>query len=47
MAAITASAWFLPWPGVWGLATAIQVLEPIPFLARDGVPSDVSSDIRC
>ena len=37
LAAITSSPWFLPWP-VWGLATAIQVLEPIPFLARDGVP---------
>ncbi len=36
LAGITASSWLLPWP-VWGVATAIQVLEPIPFLARDGV----------
>jgi hypothetical protein len=36
LAAITGSAWLLPWP-VWAIATAIQVLEPIPFLARDGV----------
>ena len=32
----TGSKWLLPWQ-VWGVATAVQVLEPIPFLARDGV----------
>jgi len=37
LAATLASGWFLPWP-VWGVATVIQVLEPIPFLAREGVP---------
>ncbi len=37
VAATTKSPWLLPWP-VWGTATAIQVLEPLPFLARDGVP---------
>jgi cellulose synthase/poly-beta-1,6-N-acetylglucosamine synthase-like glycosyltransferase len=36
LALVTASNWFLPWP-VWAVATAVQVLEPIPFLARDGV----------
>jgi cellulose synthase/poly-beta-1,6-N-acetylglucosamine synthase-like glycosyltransferase len=36
LAAVTGSSWFLPWQ-VWGIATAVQVLEPIPFLARDGV----------
>lgn len=36
-AAVTGSAWLYPWP-VWGVATAVQVLQPIPFLARDGVP---------
>jgi cellulose synthase/poly-beta-1,6-N-acetylglucosamine synthase-like glycosyltransferase len=36
LAAVTASTWLLPWP-VWGIATAVQILEPIPFLARDGV----------
>jgi cellulose synthase/poly-beta-1,6-N-acetylglucosamine synthase-like glycosyltransferase len=36
LAAVTGSSWFLPWP-VWAIATAVQVLEPIPFLARDGV----------
>jgi hypothetical protein len=30
-------AWWLPWQ-VWATATATQVLQPIPFLARDGVP---------
>ena len=34
---LTGSPWLLPWQ-VWGTATAVQVLEPIPFLARDGVP---------
>jgi cellulose synthase/poly-beta-1,6-N-acetylglucosamine synthase-like glycosyltransferase len=38
-----ASAWsvstyLLPWQ-VWGAATLVQVLAPIPFLARDGVPT--------
>lgn len=32
------SRWWLPWPW-WVAATAVQVLEPLPFLARDGVPS--------
>jgi cellulose synthase/poly-beta-1,6-N-acetylglucosamine synthase-like glycosyltransferase len=36
LAALTGSNWLLPWP-VWAIATAVQVLEPIPFLARDGV----------
>lgn len=36
--ALTGSSFLLPWP-VWGTATVIQVLEPIPFLARDGVPA--------
>ena len=36
LAATTGSRWLLPWQ-VWGVATAVQVLEPIPFLARDGV----------
>lgn len=35
-AVLTRSPWLLPWP-VWGAITAVQVLEPIPFLARDGV----------
>jgi cellulose synthase/poly-beta-1,6-N-acetylglucosamine synthase-like glycosyltransferase len=38
LAVFTGSSWLFPWQ-VWGVATAIQVLEPIPFLARDGVPS--------
>ena len=36
VAAITQWSWLLPWP-VWATATAVQVLEPIPFLAREGV----------
>ncbi len=36
VAVITQSSWLLPWP-VWAAATAVQVLEPIPFLAREGV----------
>jgi cellulose synthase/poly-beta-1,6-N-acetylglucosamine synthase-like glycosyltransferase len=36
LSAITGSRWLLPWEA-WAVATAIQVLEPIPFLARDGV----------
>jgi cellulose synthase/poly-beta-1,6-N-acetylglucosamine synthase-like glycosyltransferase len=38
MAATTRSDWLLPWQ-VWGTATAVQALEPIPFLAREGVPA--------
>jgi cellulose synthase/poly-beta-1,6-N-acetylglucosamine synthase-like glycosyltransferase len=38
LSAITGAPWLLPWQ-VWGGATAVQVLEPIPFLARDGVPA--------
>lgn len=35
--AVTRSPWLLPaW--LWGTVTAIQVLLPIPFLARDEVP---------
>ena len=36
LSAISGSRWLLPWEA-WAVATAIQVLEPIPFLARDGV----------
>lgn len=32
----TRSSWLLTWP-VWAAAAAIQLLEPIPFLAKDGV----------
>lgn len=35
--AVVTSGWFLPWQ-LWASATAAQVLQPIPFLARDGVP---------
>ncbi|MEA3502507.1 MAG: glycosyltransferase family 2 protein [Actinomycetota bacterium] len=35
---VTRSNWLLPWP-IWGALTAVQLLEPIPFLARDGVPA--------
>jgi hypothetical protein len=38
VSAISGAGWLLPWQ-VWGGATALQVLEPIPFLARDGVPA--------
>jgi cellulose synthase/poly-beta-1,6-N-acetylglucosamine synthase-like glycosyltransferase len=38
VAALTGTFWLFPWQ-VWGAATAVQVLEPIPFLARDGVPA--------
>ncbi|MEX2250471.1 MAG: glycosyltransferase family 2 protein [Acidimicrobiia bacterium] len=38
VSAFTGSSFLLPWP-VWGTATVIQVLEPLPFLARDGVPA--------
>lgn len=34
---VTGSRVFFPWP-VWAGATALQFLQPIPFLARDGVP---------
>ncbi len=34
---LTRSRLLFPWP-VWGAITAVQLLEPIPFLARDGVP---------
>jgi cellulose synthase/poly-beta-1,6-N-acetylglucosamine synthase-like glycosyltransferase len=33
---VTRSEWLLPWEA-WVAITAIQVLEPIPFLAREGV----------
>jgi cellulose synthase/poly-beta-1,6-N-acetylglucosamine synthase-like glycosyltransferase len=36
LAAATGSTWLLPWQ-VWGVAAAVQVLEPIPFLGREGV----------
>jgi cellulose synthase/poly-beta-1,6-N-acetylglucosamine synthase-like glycosyltransferase len=32
------SGWLLPWP-VWAAATFVQVFEPLPFLAREGVPT--------
>lgn len=35
-AVITGSTWLLSWQ-VWAVATAVQVLEPIPFLAKEGV----------
>ena len=38
VAAIAGSPWFLPWQ-LWAGITAVQVLEPIPFLRRDGVPA--------
>jgi cellulose synthase/poly-beta-1,6-N-acetylglucosamine synthase-like glycosyltransferase len=38
LAIFTKSAWLLPWQ-VWVIATAVQVLEPIPFLAREGIPA--------
>jgi cellulose synthase/poly-beta-1,6-N-acetylglucosamine synthase-like glycosyltransferase len=34
---VTRSPAFLPWP-IWAAATGAQILLPIPFLARDGVP---------
>ena len=36
VAAVWPAYWLLPWP-IWAGATAVQVMEPIPFLARDGV----------
>jgi cellulose synthase/poly-beta-1,6-N-acetylglucosamine synthase-like glycosyltransferase len=35
-AAATGSIWLLSWP-VWAVAAGVQVLMPLPFLARDGV----------
>jgi cellulose synthase/poly-beta-1,6-N-acetylglucosamine synthase-like glycosyltransferase len=37
LAALTRSDWLFPWPA-WAAVTAVQVLQPVPFLARDGVP---------
>lgn len=36
LSAATGSNWLFPWQ-VWGAVTAVQVAEPIPFLAREGV----------
>jgi cellulose synthase/poly-beta-1,6-N-acetylglucosamine synthase-like glycosyltransferase len=36
LAAATSSNWILPGQ-IWGITAAVQILEPIPFLARDGV----------
>lgn len=36
VAITTGSRWFLPW-WVWATATGVQVLQPIPFLAKEGV----------
>ena len=38
VALLTRSRLIFPWP-IWGALTAVQILEPIPFLARDGVPA--------
>jgi len=35
-AGLTGAAWLLPW-WIWAGATAVQVLEPLPFLAKEGV----------
>jgi cellulose synthase/poly-beta-1,6-N-acetylglucosamine synthase-like glycosyltransferase len=37
VAALADTGWLLPW-WVWAVAALIQVLAPVPFLARDGVP---------
>ena len=37
LAAFTNSTHLLPW-SVWCIASVVQVLEPVPFLARDQVP---------
>ncbi len=37
-AAMTSSPLLLPWP-VLTAAAAVQIAEPVPFLARDGVPA--------
>lgn len=34
--AVHTASWLLPWQ-VWAVVAAVQVLQPIPFLARDGV----------
>lgn len=36
--AATLRPWWLFSPEVWAIATAIQLLMPIPFLLRDGIP---------
>lgn len=36
LSAVTGSRWLLP-AELWGVATAVQMLEPIPFLVKDGV----------
>jgi cellulose synthase/poly-beta-1,6-N-acetylglucosamine synthase-like glycosyltransferase len=38
VALTTRSRWLLPWQ-VWAGFTALQVLMPIPFLAKEGVPA--------
>jgi cellulose synthase/poly-beta-1,6-N-acetylglucosamine synthase-like glycosyltransferase len=38
VAAATGHSWLIPWQ-IWATATSVQVFEPIPFLARDGVPT--------
>ena len=38
LAVTTRSDWLVPWPA-WAAVTAVQFLEPIPFLAKDGVPA--------
>lgn len=37
LSAIVDVNWLLPWQ-IWLLAVAVQLLEPIPFLMRDGIP---------
>lgn len=37
-AAVIGSPWLFPWQ-VWAAVTALQVLQPVPFLARDGLPA--------
>lgn len=37
LAAVTGASWLFAWE-VWAAVTILQVLEPLPFLARDGVP---------
>jgi len=38
LAVTTRSDWLVAWPA-WAVVTAVQVLEPLPFLAKDGVPA--------
>lgn len=38
LSSIVETDWLLPWP-VWLLAVLVQLVEPIPFLMRDGVPA--------